>query len=64
MTSIRLTAKDILSPERAVRLTRARLTSRRPAALHDHDFHELLWVQNGRVRHHLPDEVEDLTEAT
>jgi AraC family transcriptional regulator, dual regulator of chb operon len=63
MTSIRLTAKDILSPERAVRLTRARLTSRRPVALHDHDFHELLWVQNGRVRHHLPDEVEDLAEG-
>ena len=52
-----------VSPGTTHHLVRAELTARRPRRLHGHDFHELLWVQNGRVRHHLPDRREDLTEG-
>lgn len=44
-------------------LLRAELTSRRPRQLHGHGFFELLWVQNGTVRHHLTEGREDLTEG-
>ncbi|KPP89608.1 MAG: AraC family transcriptional regulator [Rhodobacteraceae bacterium HLUCCA08] len=44
-------------------VTRAELATRRPRGLHRQDFHELIWVQNGRVRHHLPDGPEDLAEG-
>lgn len=54
----------ILPPGDAVLLTRASLAPTRPAALHGQDFHELLWVQNGVLRHHLPDGREDLPEGT
>lgn len=54
---------DILPPGDMVHLARARLSQARPAGLHGHDFHELLWVQNGRVRHHLPGGREDLAEG-
>jgi len=46
--------KDILKADAQTHLTRATLTPARPRELHDHDFYELLWVQNGTVRHHLP----------
>ena len=54
---------DILPTGSAVHLTRATLDSRRPTALHCHDFHELIWVQNGTLRHHLPDRRDDLVEG-
>jgi AraC family transcriptional regulator, dual regulator of chb operon len=63
MDDLRLTYHDILSPGDQVHLTRATLVSSRPAQLHDHDFFELIWVQNGRVRHHLSDGMQDLTEG-
>ncbi|MBB3712711.1 AraC family cel operon transcriptional repressor [Limimaricola variabilis] len=54
---------DILAPGECAALTRAALSPARPA-LHGHDFFELAWVQNGRVRHHLPDGREDLAEGS
>ena len=63
MDRITLHHADILRPGRVVHLARASLDRARPKALHNHDFFELLWVQNGRVRHHLPDRTDDLTEG-
>lgn len=57
-----LSHADILAPGACAALTRAALGSVRPA-LHGHDFFEMAWVQNGRVRHHLPDGREDLVEG-
>ena len=57
-----LSHADILAPGACAALTRAALTPARPA-LHGHDFYELAWVQNGRVRHHLPEGREDLVEG-
>lgn len=54
---------DILKNGRQIHLTRATLTAARPRTLHDHDFYELFWVQNGKVRHHLPDGGETLHEG-
>lgn len=54
MSRITLKHKDILRPGAMAHLTRATLHATRPKALHDHDFFELFWVQNGQVRHHLP----------
>ncbi|TNC74904.1 AraC family transcriptional regulator [Rubellimicrobium roseum] len=54
---------EILGPD-AVALTRATLLPSRPPGLHDHDFFELLWVQNGTLRHHSPDGRRDLPEGT
>lgn len=54
---------DILRAPAQIHLTRATLTAQRPRALHDHDFYELFWVQNGVVRHHLPDQITTLTEG-
>ncbi|PUB14134.1 helix-turn-helix transcriptional regulator [Yoonia sediminilitoris] len=54
---------DILNGNAQVHLARATLTPTRPKALHDHDFFELFWVQNGKVRHHLQDRAETLTEG-
>lgn len=53
----------ILIPGTQVRLTRATLDSKRPSELHDHDFCEIFWVQNGTVRHHLPSGKTTLTEG-
>lgn len=53
----------ILPEGTCVLLTRATLTTARPKALHTHDFYEVFWVQNGTVRHHLPDGVTALTEG-
>lgn len=55
--------RDILQNGAQVHLTRATLTPERPKALHDHDFYELFWVQNGKVRHHLPDGGTTLAEG-
>ncbi len=63
MDRITLHHADILRPDAAVHLARALLDRGRPKALHDHDFFELSWVQNGRVRHHLPDRTDNLTEG-
>lgn len=52
-----------LGPDVTHHLVRAELAPRRPRRLHGHGFHELLWVQNGRVRHYMPDRREDLTEG-
>jgi len=54
---------DILTDGTKIRLTRATLAPTRPRMLHDHDFYELLWVQNGKVRHHLPDRTDTLNEG-
>ncbi|MFQ1699213.1 AraC family transcriptional regulator [Loktanella agnita] len=55
--------RDILSDGSQIHLARATLTNARPKSLHDHDFYELIWVQNGKVRHHLPDGGNTLTEG-
>lgn len=44
-------------------LVRAELSPKRPKRLHGHMFHEMLWVQNGTLRHHLPTGREDLGEG-
>lgn len=54
---------DILPAGAAVHLTRATLDNHRPADLHLHDFFELVWVQNGTLRHHLQGRRDDLTEG-
>ncbi len=54
---------DILTEGAQIRLTRATLAPSRPRNLHDHDFYELFWVQNGRVRHHLPEQAATLSEG-
>ncbi|MBQ2262326.1 MAG: helix-turn-helix domain-containing protein [Loktanella sp.] len=55
---------DILRADAQVHLTRATLTAQRPRSLHQHDFFELFWVQNGTIRHHLPQGTETLAEGT
>jgi len=55
--------REILGDD-AIALTRAGLSASRPSSLHDHDFFELLWVQNGTLRHHTPDGRRDLPEGT
>lgn len=55
--------RETAGPVQVAHLARATLDTRRPAHLHDHDFFELIWVQNGHVRHHLPDAREDLAEG-
>ncbi|MFN3662566.1 helix-turn-helix domain-containing protein [Yoonia sp.] len=54
---------DILRADAQVHLTRATLAAQRPRALHNHDFFELFWVQNGKVRHHLPEATQTLSEG-
>ncbi|WP_210528911.1 AraC family transcriptional regulator [Rubellimicrobium arenae] len=48
----------------AIGLSRATLSPARPPGLHDHDFHEILWVQNGTLRHHTAAGRRDLPEGT
>ena len=59
-----LLARDILAPDTQVHLARARLDVNRPVGLHTHDFYELLWVQNGKLRHHLAAGHQDWAEGT
>jgi AraC family transcriptional regulator, dual regulator of chb operon len=54
---------DILRDPAQIHLTRATLTAQRPRFLHDHDFYEIFWVQNGTIKHHLPDRITALTEG-
>jgi AraC family cel operon transcriptional repressor len=61
--SQKLYHKNILQPGAQIHLTRAMLTPARPKSLHDHDFFELFWVQNGKVRHHLADSTQTLNEG-
>lgn len=56
--------KSILADDHAVHLTRATVLPRRPKALHDHDYIELFWVQNGIIRHHDATGVTALSEGT
>ena len=54
---------DILGSD-TIALSRATLSSSRPPGLHDHDFFELLWVQNGTLRHHTASGRRDLPEGS
>lgn len=63
MTEIPLTYSQIFANGEKVLLIRAALETRRPSALHGQDFYELIWVQNGQVRHHLEDERQELREG-
>ncbi len=63
MNAVTLHISGILPKGDSLHIARAVLERRRARALHGHDFHELIWVQNGAVRHHLPDRREDLTEG-
>lgn len=55
--------RDVLPANALVHLTRANLMNSRPKSLHSQDFYELIWVQNGRVRHYLEDGRDDLVEG-
>jgi AraC family cel operon transcriptional repressor len=61
--TFRLHYKDVLSPGQQVHLTRAVVTPSRPKSLHDHDYFELFWVQNGIIRHHTPSGMDRLEEG-
>lgn len=63
MKRISLHSSDILGDDAAFHMTRAMLETGRPKALHSHDFFELIWVQNGRLRLHGPDRQTDLSEG-
>lgn len=63
MTETTLTYRDILRFGAIVHIARAQVTPTRPKALHSQDFPELFWVQNGKIRHHLPDGVTTLCEG-
>lgn len=63
MTQLTLHHRDILNGPARAHVTRATLTSQRPRHLHQHDFYEVFWVQNGTVRHHRPNGPELLTEG-
>jgi AraC family cel operon transcriptional repressor len=58
-----LRRRDILGAD-AISLARAALLPSRPPGLHDHDFFEILWVQNGTLRHHTAEGRCDLPEGT
>ncbi len=64
MDHISLSYQSILHDEATYHVARGELTPNRPGALHGHDFYELLWVQNGLVRQHLPEARQDLSEGT
>ncbi len=55
--------REILGPD-AVALSRATLSPSRPPGFHEHDFFELLWVQNGTLRHHTAQGRRDLPEGS
>ena len=63
MLQITLCHRDILKDGAAYHVARANLTNARPKALHDHDFPELLWVQNSKVRQVLANKKITLTEG-
>ena len=53
--ALELRHEQILTNGEMVHFARTALTTARPDPLHSHNFYELFWVQNGCVRHHLPD---------
>lgn len=55
--------KDILPNDAAFHLVRATLPTARPRTLHGQTFYELIWVQNGRMRHHLRHSRQELSEG-
>lgn len=61
--TITLRHADILQNGDHVHITRTELTPTRPDPLHTHDFFELFWVQNGRVRHHVDGRIDVLSEG-
>lgn len=63
MEHLTLPAAETFSTDDAFVLSRAELDTRRPPRLHDQDFFELLWVQNGKVRLHTQAGKQDLTEG-
>lgn len=58
-----LSFPDAAHPGASHHLVRAELATKRPSRLHGHSFFELLWVQNGTVRHHQPWGWQDLKEG-
>lgn len=58
-----LSHQDILPKGDAFLITRAMPSGKRPKTLHAHDFYELFWIVNGRVRHRINDKVDDLREG-
>ncbi len=63
MAHLTLSHTLILPPPAQVHMARITLGRKRPKRLHDHDFYELVWVQNGVARHHLANGSEDLSEG-
>lgn len=63
MEHITLNHRDILGPDATFEMARVTLATARPKMHHTHDFYELLWVQNGTLRHHIADTRSDLTEG-
>lgn len=63
MNMIRLNRQEILQSGQAAHLARTVLATSRPKALHAHDFYELLWVQNGKIRQHTDGGHTDLAEG-
>lgn len=60
---MRLTHQDILPNGDTLLITRAMPSAKRPKATHTHDFYELFWIVNGRIRHRINGVVEDLREG-
>lgn len=54
---------DVCANGEKVHFARTTLTTARPNPLHAHDFFDLFWVQNGKVRQHLEDRTEILNEG-
>ncbi len=64
MESVCLSYSEILRDGATYHLTRTPLEHKRPRQLHGHDFYELLWVQNGIMRHHTRSGHRDFPEGT
>lgn len=63
MSAITLRYADYLAPGEQFVFVRSVLPRRRPATLHDHDYPELFWIQNGRARHVVNGARQDLVEG-
>lgn len=64
MQHIHITYSDVLHKGRTSHLSRTMLGTTRPKTLHQHDFFELIWVQNGLLRHHSPTGITALPEGS
>ncbi|WP_224826233.1 AraC family transcriptional regulator [Cognatishimia sp. MH4019] len=60
---MKLSHKEILPDDDVFLITRAMPSGKRPKLAHTHDFYELFWIVNGRVRHRINGDVEDLEEG-